>query len=308
MSKRPSMSSDAAARLHRLSLDIGRTVLEIPRPFESVSFSVLGMTPGAWTPGWPQRSAKRVVVSPFVDNGALTALLDNTERLRGSEANPEQAEYGPLALISRPEQLAHIDPDILDRFGQVYTLKEYVETEDGEEARRCLGSRHRPSRQGIFVLERVALSVRGSPNATSRAIRRGENIEVLAELEGRASQWKPEAFLGDEHGIGELFEPYVQPAETPEEDTEEAAVRHALEQCASRLAAVPIHAQCRKSDGYVLSLHAANTVTLEGVDGLLCLAGHTGIGPCSRRHTTRGGLTAQYWVSVKVQCDRINVL
>ena len=258
MSKRPSISSDAAARLHRLSLDIGRTALEIPRPFESVSFSVLGMTPGAWTPGWSQRSAKRVVVSPFVDNGALTALLDNTERLRCSEADPEQAEYGPLALISRPEQLAHIDPDILDRFGEVYTLKEYVETEDGEEPDDALAAVTGLHAKAFLSWKgwHFRLAV-GSPNATSRAIRRGENVEVVAELEGRASQWKPDAFLGDEHGIGELLEPYVQPAETPEEDTEEAAVRHALEQSASLLAAVPIHAQCRESDGYVLSLQAA---------------------------------------------------
>lgn len=139
LEKRPATSAVSAKRLSRMALEVGRTEWEIPAPFDWLSFAVLGTHPigspaKKWMPGGSDRSSKRLVISPFVDNGALNALLDNTARLEraSSDTGEERAVSGPLALISRPEQLERIDPALLHKFGGVYVLKEHVETEDGE--------------------------------------------------------------------------------------------------------------------------------------------------------------------------------
>lgn len=259
---------EAAERLHRLANEVGRTAWQIPAPFETLSFTVLGLKKRKWIPGWPQNCKQRVVMSPFVDNGALQSLLQNTESLKcsPSESGETTASRGPLALISRPEQLVYIKPAILRQFGAVYTLKEHVETEDGEAPDASKGAVNGLHAKAVLSWKgfrfRAAI---GSANATSRALIRGENVEVMAILEGRGSQWKPDVFLSEDEGIGDLLEQWEIPDQEEAEEPEEDDGKVALEQAATRLALMHFHAHCESADGFVVELTPDGPVDLSGV-------------------------------------------
>lgn len=90
----------------------------LPEHCETVSFAVNGLTSRRWR---PERCARIGVVSPFCDPEALQLLADLANKAS--------------VLISRPDQLACIDPKTLGSFDQVAVLDEMAERVDGEEAR-----------------------------------------------------------------------------------------------------------------------------------------------------------------------------
>jgi hypothetical protein len=268
---RPRVSKAHRARVHRMALEVGRTQWEVPAPFQSVAFTVLGLDADGWMPTWERRADQLVVISPFIDEEALIALSKTAVKISAPGSDASAKQRGPVGLVSRPEQLARIDPAVLRRFAGVYTLKEQVESEDGEDMDPALTEVHGLHAKAYLSWKgwRMRMCV-GSPNATSRALVRGQNIEFLAELEGLASHWgRAENFLSGDDGIADLLEPWpIEDAAVPEEDTAANAVRKALEDARNRLVRVPIQAHCvATAEGFVLELQPESPVEMTGVDG-----------------------------------------
>jgi hypothetical protein len=97
--------------------EIRRTSWELPGKFESLAFHAMGLTKKPWV---PKPSRRLAVISPFVSANALDSLAMTTQQ--------------PIALISRPDELARIPETSLDRFQSVKVLHESAETDDGDDS------------------------------------------------------------------------------------------------------------------------------------------------------------------------------
>jgi hypothetical protein len=210
-----------------------------------------------------------IVISPFLSAGALEALCATTQH--------------PVALVSRPDQLAALPEKVRSCFARCLVLSEAAESEDGE------GDQPWDS----VGLHAKALVLRcgwdtrlfvGSVNASSPAILAGTNLEVWAELSGKRGQGGGLDDLLGSDGIGDLlvdFDP-ATPTETP--DADQVAAEHALDAARSALVSAPLSVMCEKT----------------GVDWRLMLAGFDLV--------ALGGVSVQAWpLSVRadlaVSCD-----
>lgn len=174
----PDMSSGRKTPRHvrnivtSLAKDVERTKWFCPSPMRSVSFAVNGLTDKPWR---PKIGAKIGIISPFVTDGALEALV------RGID--PENAW-----LLGRSEELALLKGETIDKFGHVQVLDDMAETEDGEDVSEEAHSKvpARGLHAKAFITERYSSTeiTMGSGNATSAALLSGSNVEVFATLSG----------------------------------------------------------------------------------------------------------------------------
>ena len=194
--------------------DLRRTEWDLPDGCDEVVFAVNGVGKHHWK---PERSRRIGLVSPFCDKAALDHLADH-------------ADEAPV-LISRPDQLACVLDETLDRFGRVAVLDEQAETEDGEEPR---AGEQQGLHAKIYVQEqgwRTRLTL-GSGNATSAALlaargRATSNVEVFATLTGMRSKLGGiDDILGDT-GFGRLTRTF-QRGEVEKPDPANAAAERAL--------------------------------------------------------------------------------
>ena len=245
---------------------VSRTVWEVPEPYESVEFVVLGLTRRRWTPTWDgkpvnkhNRSDNLVVVSPFLNDGSLSVLAKTTK--------------APLALLSRPEALARLHPDTVALFGKRHVLSEHAESEDGEELDAAL--RHQ---QGLHAKAylfqrggRVRLAL-GSANATPRALLNAGNVEVLAVLQGKVRRCgAPLDLLDDERGIGELLDDWAPDTDADEPDDTAESAAAALDMLRERLAMAPLVLKCTPQvNAWRLSLCSDGPVDLAGAATIEC--------------------------------------
>lgn len=227
-----------------LARDLRRTAWELPDGWEEVKFHVLGRKQNQrWMPA---ASDELAVISPFVRGAALEALCATTRKA--------------VALVSRPEELAALDPATVNRFGRCLVLDESAETEDGEEApgRDAVGLHAKAFlvRTGWYVHLYV-----GSANATDAALLRGKNIEVLAELVGRRSRVGPVESLLDPGDLAGVLTDFVA-TEAPEAPSAEVARAEAALGAAHRdLVAAPLRLRCDPAgpDGWSLTLSPVPT-------------------------------------------------
>ena len=222
-----------------------RAEWELPGEFQELRFHAPGLRRGR---GWlPETSGEMVIVSPFLSAPALTALLKSTKR--------------PVGLVSRPEELAAIDPDILRQFEDVWVLNERAERENGEEAPP--ESAGQPPVAGlhakVYAVKRgwdTHLYV-GSANATSPALLSGANIELVAELVGRRSRvGAVEDLLGSD-GLGPILSPYTPDAAPEPSDPDFVAAEDELDRIRRDLARCGLRARFRRDDaGWTTTLSA----------------------------------------------------
>lgn len=249
----PSMSNQPVSEPRRLQAEllaeeVRKTVWDLPEGFENVSFHVLGVNSRSWKPSWSNRMA---VISPFVTNEALSWLRDQTEKL--------------VAVISRFDELNQLAPDTLQLAEKWFTLAEEAETEDGEEPdqRDTLGLHAK-----VYITEkgwwtRLCL---GSANATSAALLRRSNTEILVELVGRTSRVGGIETLLTENGLGQLLSPYNRSEDNQPLDDEEVAARKVLEVARALLAEAGLKVVCR-SDAHVwhLTVVSPQPIKLQGI-------------------------------------------
>ena len=244
------VSESVKSRAEKLAEEVRKTVWELPGEFEEVSFHIMGTSRKQWA---PLRSRRMAVISPFVTDNALLWLSEQTEDL--------------VAIISRPEEFNRLAPDTLELFGKRFTLDEAAETEDGEEldSRDTFGLHAK-----AYVAEkgfRTRLYI-GSANATTAALIKRSNTEILVELAGRKSRVGGiETLLGEE-GLGPVLSDYV-PQESPTSEDEEARARKALEAARDLLVAAELEVVCEAdADAWRLTLVFSKQIALSGVSQL----------------------------------------
>ncbi len=245
------VSAERAATLGQLADELRKTRWELPEGFDSVRFHVLGRSrERKWM---PTSRTGLVVISPFCSDEALSVLTDLSSK--------------PAALVSRPETLADLSDSTRARFPKCLTLHEAAETEDGEgsEVRDTLGLHAKVLITRVGKDNHVYV---GSANATSAALMRGHNIEVMAELVGRWTALRAiERVVGSESKLGDLLVDFDPPEEAPAEDKAAREAQKALEVARSRLAGMALSIVCEQldDDTWDLRLRAPSTFRLDGI-------------------------------------------
>ncbi|MGI9189436.1 MAG: phospholipase D family protein [Longimicrobiaceae bacterium] len=247
----PPERSEATRKLADAAL---RTEWELPGGFEQVRFHALGL---GGSPGWlPRPSEKLAVISPFLTNAALEALLDSTKQA--------------IALVSRPEALNTADPELLRRFNRVMVLAEQAELDDGEEAE----PRPAPERPTHGLHAKVYLAKRGwdthlyvgSANATDPALVRGINVELVAELSGKSSKVGAVEDLLDSGGLGAILMDHLLEAPPEPLDAGVVQARQALERARRRLATAGLRIRFAEGEsGWAMDLIPEQPVELNGI-------------------------------------------
>lgn len=235
-------------QIDRLADDLRKSVWELPEGFEEVAFHIIGSKKKAWSPSWSQRMA---VISPFITDGALSWLSDQTEKL--------------VAVVSRPEELNQIRTENLQLADTWFTLDEAAETEDGEEPVKQdtvgLHAKVYVTQKGWWT--RLYL---GSANATSAALLQCNNSEILVELVGRTSRVGGIETLLGQKGLGPILAEYSQSEELASEDDEEASARKALEKARATLAHAKLKLTCEvDGDAWRLSLVSNEPLSISGI-------------------------------------------
>lgn len=182
---------------------------ELPAGFEEIGFQVLGLDKKPWNPAPSNRLA---VISPFVRAEALANLIETTDE--------------PVALISRPEELARVDAATLKQFSRCLTLHERAETDDGEDAEATttaaqLSGLH--AKAYITELSWYTTLYLGSANATNASLLSVNNVEVLVELTGRTSKVGGIEDLLGEESLRDYLTDFVPPDSPPPLSLEEQA-------------------------------------------------------------------------------------
>ena len=233
------------------------TPWELPEGFERVRFHALGLDGRRrWL---PETSGQLAVISPFVTEGALEALAGSTR--------------DPVVLISRPEELAKIGTETLERFARVMVLAEQAELEDGEEPEPAL-SPDLPNR-GLHAKAYVTgkgwythLHV-GSANATASALVSGANVELMAELIGRRSRVGSVESVLDADDFGSILVDYERDEDREALDPQVEAAQAALEAARRALVAASLRLRFQEEEGsWVAHVVPPGSFNLTGVDSV----------------------------------------
>lgn len=220
----------ARALADELAEDVRHTEWTLPEPFETIAFAINGLGGKLWQ---PERCSRLGVISPFCDDAALSLLA------------ALQTAGKPL-LISRPDELASVSRNTLDRFDRVMVLDEMAASEDGEEeAPEALQGLHAKA----FIAESgwdTAITV-GSGNATRPALLSGSNVELFATLTGKRSRvGSVEEVLGAK-GFGRLTRPFVAD-ELAGADPDLRAAEARLDEARRLLCRSGLKLRCERSD------------------------------------------------------------
>ncbi len=235
------LDPERAARVRQLADELSRVEWELPELVRSVRFHLYDA--GA---SLPPPSSPTLVVSPFLDDDALTGVL--------------QVPRG-CVVVSRPEELEKLDPATIKRIrthvldpGFVVDAETDAPAEiEGEAAERpperatsLLTGLHAKlfvtrvpdqwSRRRLFL---------GSANATSAAFT--TNTELLVEMEGHRNHFGRDALVSLDKGFGPLLEEY-HPTGGEQPDAEETAQRE-LDRALRRIGGIPHTVRVVREDG-----------------------------------------------------------
>lgn len=185
------VSQDARELTNSVAQDLRRAEWTLPERFDEVRFAVNGFSNKVWQPG---PCARLGIISPFCDGQALE-LLRNLSR-----TEPR--------LLSRPDVLACIDADALERFEQVAVLDEMAASEDGEEDASPNAIQGLHAKAFIAEVSWDTVLTVGSGNATRPALISGNNVELFASLKGKRSKVGSVDDIMGEKGFGRLTRTY----------------------------------------------------------------------------------------------------
>ena len=218
--KLPKLAAAGIPVRHRkIAEDLAEAVLRTkwipPANFDEVRFHTTGLESKSWK---PPNSDRMVVISPFLTDKALIHLAKSTTKQVG--------------LLSRPEALESLNEASRGLFSEYWIINDEAEIEDGEDTTgtpNCLNGLHAKAylcevgdNMHIFM---------GSANATTPALLKGRNVEILAELIGsrRSTGGINTLFhddglkkLLDDHYFGEDAIEVDQDAKQAERDLEKA--------------------------------------------------------------------------------------
>ncbi len=194
------LKADVAAKIDRIQAELRRVDFELPEPFDAYGFVPMGHDGRR---AWPFRTRmdRLVILSPFVSDGLLSRIAEETNEVR---------------LISRADQLAAVDPDVLAQMAQVDVFDDEqfdsAEAETDDEATDAETSALTGLHAKLYVADAgwKALVWTGSANATEAAF--AQNVEFLVELEGKKSKCGIDALLKlaqGEPGLASFVRPWI---------------------------------------------------------------------------------------------------
>ena len=184
--------------------------------FTEYRFHVLGLKRKSWR---PPECRNMAIISPFCDGAVLKELSRRSKN--------------KTSLISRPEELEQLPPELLSNV-ECFFLDEAAETEDGEETANR-ESVDQPLVRSVGLHAKAYLCERGwysqvivgSANATTAALTRASNVELLVEMEGKTSAVGSIDELLSPERFGGLLHRFVPSEEPVLEDPERIARREA---------------------------------------------------------------------------------
>lgn len=241
--------------------EVAKVQWDVTDPLTSVAFHPLGLN-GRATRLFPKPASKALVVSPFLSPAFLKEFGDSPDT---------------RFLVSRPESLRELDPELLRSGWACYTLNEGTEDLRGtvlvvppERIDTALNGLHAK----VFVMDdgRDAHVWVGSANATSAAFE--ANVEFLIELVGPRNRLGVDAMLGREDlatGLRPLLSPFepAAVAEVPDADAKEAESLVDLARVA--IASMPWRAEIRSSgSGFNIELLCNEPLVVDPRVGLRC--------------------------------------
>jgi len=243
--RRP-LTEQRASNLKMLRDEAWHCRWELPGNFTDIQFHVLGLgrRPAPWQ---PVHSNELGVVSPFLGARTLEMLRGSTER--------------PIFLISRAEEMDKL-PDALNDFEALRTLNPQAEGEDENPGNRLRGLH---AKALVLKCSWDTHLILGSANATNAALLAGINVEILAELVGRCSRvGRPELWLSDDKGLGEMLVPYMPQDTTNSETPTPEALR--LDEVQKGLIALDMELHCEREEAaWRLTLHSRTVFELGDV-------------------------------------------
>ncbi|WP_028492412.1 phospholipase D family protein [Thioalkalivibrio sp. ALE19] len=212
------LDADRHAQARDLVRDLMTCDFALPDGAETLEFAVPGLPGTRWEPEPGDRLA---VISPFLKDAALRRLADASSK--------------PVALISRPEELEQVSPEVCGAFDACYVLHEAAETEDNEgEIDHDTHGLHAKAwirEQGT----RTSITL-GSANVTDAALLAQHNLEVMATLTGPRRKLGGIDDLLGEKGLGSVLQHWAPGEDVPDEDVEKVRARERLEQARTALA------------------------------------------------------------------------
>lgn len=237
----PAPASVRAAAIGRLGSEVRRVPFDCPEPFEEVvAFWPLGKGyPSPLEPG--DNGSRSLVISPFLHKESLS----------------HWALSKSATLISRKTALDELDPETLDKFRDVYVLKdEFLTTEPDDSVAASARDLHAK----LFVLETGwdAHVWTGSANATRAAFQ--DNVEFLVELKGKKSRAGIGRLLGEddskaEPGLAPFLRLYHRPADPVTPLATLRANERTLERLKQRLATSKLELKLTPVQaGYLMTL------------------------------------------------------
>lgn len=262
MALRP-MLTEARSAIEEMAAEVQRVRFETDEA-EEVAFWPLGIDGHRRLPFAPERSSRPLLVmAPFLSSTMLNRLTKDRE--------------GACTLVSRPDALAALPPETVQRFGAVYALTNEAQDpeEDREDAERSeLAGLHAK----LFIEDdgwhsRMYL---GSANATTAAFER--NVEFLVELKGKKGAFGINALLGEE-GAKDTLRALLQAWQAGERVlSEEDAIAQAIDERLAvlrRLAgAQPFSLHCTRDRGaddlYLAELRSAGELPAALRGNLAC--------------------------------------
>lgn len=249
------LADGVAERTADLAKELRRADWELPPGYDSMTFEVLGFKRQSWMP--PQ-SDQLAIVSPFLEPAALGAALKTTGKA--------------VALVSRPEALDALPPELRGRFGLVKVLDDAAETESGEDSEDTEGHARATSLRGLHAKICVLKNgwdtsvVVGSANATNAAWLNGTNVELVVTLTGKRSKvGSIDDFLAAE-GFGQLLVDHRPSDAPPVADAAEVAAEQDLEAGRKALVDAGLRLSCEgEGDAWRLTLAGSQAVNLAGI-------------------------------------------
>jgi hypothetical protein len=209
------LPEETRVAVQQLADEVRRVRFELPEGFEEVAFWPLGIE-GHFTFPFPNASPGRrmAIVSPFLSAGLLESLVAGRER---------------SILVSRPESLMELAPDLRRRFADVFVLTdvEFPSADepvaaDAEAEPELLSGLHAK----LFVMDDGwdASIWAGSANATAAAF--SQNVEFLVELRGKKSLCGVDALLGGQEEsdttLRDMLMPFSDSGPRPEDSAKRA--------------------------------------------------------------------------------------
>jgi hypothetical protein len=196
--------------------DVDCVEFEVPHGFKSLEFHPIGIPKHYINPAFSMEADRAAVVSPFLDEHAVTTLNKNV-----SEG---------IHLFSRQYELSKMDASVLAHCGSCYAISDWIV--DGERQLEAESSGDEVKEQDlhakVYVFEESGRTrwLLGSANATSAAMKR--NTEFLVELAERPHTGGLDALLdellGEERDLGvfEGFQPEDATGDDPDAESREA--------------------------------------------------------------------------------------